>query len=330
LICEDGAVPCRRGLARWDRAEDTALELPFERAGSDLRLTGETVSGTLARTDAGIEMALKVARLEPLNALLPEMLGLRALEGGVRVRGDLRLAAEGPESIALELGLSGLGFDTASGQHAAAGVGLELDLAFALATRELDLALTWTAGEILSGPLYLPPPEAPLALTVRARGDADGCSWLIERARAEQAGVVEAAGDGSLRVCDSPGLERITLALSRLDLESAWDGALGSVASTYGWGDLSPSGRLVGRVALSADGAIDAQVRLLEAALKDARGRLGVEGLNAALVWRSDTAEFDARAQWSGAQLFRIPLGASALGLVSATGSGGTPDLRLS
>jgi len=330
LVLDCPAAPCANGILVWRGTGDSTLELPFQRHGAELRLTGPTISGTLVRSEAGIELALEEVQLGPLNALLPAELGLRALDGQASVIGGLHTGDDGIEGVDLRLGVSGLGFDTASGQHAAAGVDADLQLNAGLADRDLDLTLNWTAGEILSGPVYLAPPEASLMLALGATAGPEGCDWRIERARLEQEGVIDAGGDGALNLCESPRLDRLTLGLTHLDLESVWTGALQSVASAYGWGDLSPSGRMVGRVSLNRDRVIDAQVRLLDAGLDDARGRIGVEGLTGALVWQSDTSEFDAHARWSGARLFRIPLGASSLGLVSAIGDAGTPDLRLS
>lgn len=307
--CNPGRVRCASGNLVWQRADAGPLRFDWRRDPTGLTVTRDAfVLDATWNTDQAIAGTIALDALQLGWLPLPDTGGLSALDG--LASGTAR--AEG-ERVALELVLDGAAFDTIDGRYAAAGVDATLSLERQPAG-EFSLAASWTDGEWLFGPLYLGRPEAPLRLA--AAGRLQDSTLRLDRLTLNRDGVVELTLtdlQSSLRPLQ---LQTATIDLARLNLAGLWAAGFGSLAGAFGADEFDPSGTLAGRAEVLSGRVASASLTLDGGRLGDARDRLSLAGVSGSLRWRGiDEARLEF--SWNDGSLFRLPLGASSLELVT-------------
>jgi len=308
-----GGQRCRTGTLTWASPDDAPREWSFQRSPTAIRLRNED------------DAALRLQWAEPGSAMLDfhnlglaelpvairKAAGLSALSG--RLDGALEHTAA---AVRAEVGIRNLGFDTPDGRFAGAGLAFDLDLHWQPAQGGLRADGEWKSGELLLGPAYLPAPDQTVKATLVAT-QLQASSWRIDRARLLGPDVLDFSATGRLRLADGISVGAMDFELANADLGTLWRQGLNSLAASQGWGQLQPAGRLQGRMRIETNTVRSLGLRLAEVVVEDDAGRLDLRGFGAWVEWNADEQTLEANASWSDARLFRIPLGASAVGFNS-------------
>ena len=303
-------IRCRQGRLTWTIEEgEPPLAFDAERLADRLTLTGDD-GGRVSFQQAGPDRAEVSIRDVPAAWIPAPVLGRAGLaELSASVSGTLALDGDRVESA---LRVRQLAFDTPDGLYAGGGLALDLALDWLATEASVRIEGNWSAGELLLGPAYLPSPEAPVTLDMKAqRLGQDG--WRIERLALAQAQAISLTAAGRIEPGDPVRVAALDLEVDNADIASLWRQGLNSVAATRGWGQLQPGGRLSGNVRFENDAIVSAGLRLADVDIGDGDERLAVTGLGAWLGWDMSVASLELGANWQSAKLLRIPLGASAL-----------------
>lgn len=335
LECAEGGLRrgrpwCRDGSFEWHgESDDTAvtgqLFEPAGRPGLGLAIQDGRLAA-LVRWSADGSAPQARLRLDALDAAdLPAALtapaGLSAIEGKVSGHVDL----DG-QRLDLDLQVADGAFDRADGLVAGAGLELGLRGHATFAERgavvPLELVLEQRAGELLVGPVYLPPPQAPLRVEARARfRPGEGLS--VDAFTLDDGDVLKVSGR-LLADRTSRGWRVDELAVERaeLSLPQAWTRWGDGPASGWGFGDLATSGRIRGTLDWR-EGVIEAlSVDFDEVAVSDGRGRFAVEALDGRFT--REPGSVTGALNWQSLELLGLAFGASDLRL-----SGTPSDWRL-
>ncbi|TVS13743.1 MAG: hypothetical protein EA419_00925 [Wenzhouxiangella sp.] len=274
---------------------------PGEERQFELVWSGGTASPEL-------EARLHDLDLSTLPAAWLDGLGVDFLAG--MVSADLRLADQRWSGrIQLSSGL----FDGWGGQLAAENLALDarLEVDFADDQPGWSVQLEQSAGEILAGPVYLPAPVQPMALSAELRRDgADGP--LRVEFDFDDPGTVRAGGLALLGA-DEEGWELELLELARLDVQfpGFWQRWLDGPAAAAGFADLDTLGRVSGDLRWR-QGVFDrVEVVLSGLALDDPAERLALAGLAGSVSGRDGSVRLDLA--WEGAGLLGLPLGSASV-----------------
>ncbi len=345
VACDAGPARCDRGTVERVAEDAAALaEAGFLRGPVTLVLSDD--DGRLSWT---FSTGLLRAEAWPLPGWVSGAGSAISVQDG---RLDARVDIDA-EPLRVEASLRSLAFDTSDGRFA----GGDLDLAgsFELADNRLQGRLSWTAGEALLGPAYLPPPEHPVHLQadlepvgptrhrVALQIDADAGNGGTEAgAGSASASSIRATLDGRIAgLFDAPSVLRASLDLETVDLARAWSLGADSLAARAGWPGLAVAGRLSGSLDWRADRALEADLDWDGVTIDDPGGRVGVYGLHGRLVLGDGSAggeSEDARTapdsttgidalqdrldvRFERATLYRLPLGAASWSLVEQGGS---------
>lgn len=290
--CEHGGLRsgrpwCERGAFEWQPAGGGSAIVgqlfdPAEAAGVGLALADDQVRAVLHWPDGERELQAAVRLRDFDLAILPDpvaaAVGLSVLEG--RVDGSLRLDGM---LLHLDLALSSIGFDRPDGLFAGADlslglrgeVGLDPDNGWSF-----SVALSQEAGELLAGPVYLPPPDAPLSLSA-AGHFLPGSGLRVESLRLVDGDQFQAGGTLGL-VQDEGGWSLASLDIDdfELRLPGAWSRWGEGLAATAGFGGLQTSGRLGGAFSWR-DGELGSlRIDADSIAVEDANGRFALAGLD--------------------------------------------------
>jgi len=311
LTCRVALPRCAEGRIRWSGGTGAPVGLGFRR-GVDRIVVDDDKARIELRFDPGGAAGLRVealplawfAKLARVNQVLAGLAG--------RVDASLRWPGAGLRG---EITISDGGFDTPDGW--AAGASLSARAALAPAPGGgFDVEGAWTGGELLLGPLYLPPPDPAFRATARfvpAAGE-----WSVEDIRIDAGERLHLAARLDLTV-GGRRVERVRVDEARADLAWLWRQGLHSIAATHGWGGLSPLGDLRASGAWSAAGLETARLALTGAAIDDDDGRLAARDLRLDATWRRDPRSLELTAGWTEASVYRVPLGSSHLALETTT-----------
>jgi hypothetical protein len=290
------------------RLAEGALELVIEWPADDGALTAE------ARLDA--------FALSELPEALIRRAGLSVLEG--RVDGRLQWR---DGRLSGELGPAGLSLDRPDGLLAAAGVAASIELQLGPAGADgawpFAVSLAQGEGELLAGPVYLPPPEAPL--TIAASGSyRPGDGLDVDAFTLDDGGLLALAGELSLLSGpDAWALESLRLDSLDVQLPGAWTRWGEGPAGAFGLGGLETAGRIEGELLWEQGALASLRLGLDELVVSDARDRFAFEGIDGQVV--RDGAEGRIALDWSALELFRLGFGPSSL---RAEGEAGRWRLR--
>ncbi len=208
-------------------------------------------------------------------------------------------------------------FDGLSGLVAAEGLELAVEMEADLAADGAGarLRLRQEAGELLFGPVYLPPPPEPLKLAVDLRqlpgiGDPDRIE--IPSFSMIDPGSLAAAGSVELvRVDDAWSLEALALDDLDIRLSSFWARWMDGPAAAAGFGGLELAGSLSGQGHWRSGHLPAGELRLDGGSVRDPRERFALSALQARMG--GDGSAVSGELGWEGASLLGLPLGASEL-----------------
>ncbi|NBD96358.1 MAG: hypothetical protein GVY11_07785 [Gammaproteobacteria bacterium] len=329
-----GARPwCRQGRFEWLPADGgSALAGKLTESGGVGGIGFEMADGRLighldwppAGAPEGLRASLQLRdfELSALPGALVDSLGLSFLQG--RSNGRIELS-EG--RLAFELDIADGGFDRPDGLVAGGGLALsvtgEVGGLVGAAQPNFDVSLSQRAGELLAGPIYLPPPDAPLALELAGALRHDG-RLVVDELVLEDGGLANVHGALALE----PGPEgwrpvELVVDRARFELPGAWNRWGEGIASARGFGGLDARGRIEASLAWRSGRLESLAVEFEEVGLRDSAGRFAVDSVDGSL--RRSTQALAADLSWEGIELFKLAFGASRL-----LASGAPGDWRLS
>lgn len=313
---------CHQGEFEWQGRDGSGrftgrLMAPGPQSDLAFALADGSLAGSLNWPDAStgqgapdIRVKLADFDLASLPARLLETLGLSVLKG--RVDGRIELVSG---ALALDLVLEEGAFDRADGLVAGAGLtvslGARVDGLADESKPRFSLSLAQRAGELLAGPVYLPPPERPLELDLSGVFAA-GEQIDIESLALDDGGLVEAGAEVLLTYSEEGWrLAELVVDRARLELPGAWQRWGDGIASSRGFGDLETAGEVRAAVVWRSDGLESLELALDDVELRDAAGRFAVASL-AGTVARS-AHELSADLAWDGLELFSLAFGGARL-----------------
>lgn len=316
-----GSPSCREGEFQWLLPEAEPLQGSFELAASAngdgwrvrLGLAAEQGEIDLESTATGLSVVARNLDLSGLPAGAVAVGGLAHLEGRVD-----RLEAHFEDTgIRLRAQLSGLGWDNRDGTLAGAGVDLAIraGLEPQASGQRFDIRLEQAAGEVLLGPVYLPPPDAPVVVEAAGYLEEDG-SLRVTGFSLDDPEALSLRGDMQARLEDGvPVPTRVGIDHLEAHLPAARVRYLDGVLGRYGLDGLDASGRLQAQ-ANWRDGRLTSLEATFDAVtVDDPRGRFGIAGLDGRLTWHGDADRLETDLLWTAAGLYALPLGGGELHL---------------
>lgn len=320
--CADGGLQqgrprCAEGRFEWrsddDRRLSGQLGEPSRGSGMTFELDGHGLSGRVQwLDDQAVDATIRLDNfdLAALPASFLEVLDLSVLEG--HADGLIELSGG---RVRFDLSLEQAGFDRRDGRIAGAGLALEI-------TGEIDdwatdeavgftAALRQDSGEILVGPVYLPPPDAPLALEVAGEFES-GSHIALTSLKLDDGGLVEARGAARVESgARGWGLSALTIDRARLQLPGAWRRWGDGPASASGFGDLATGGTITASARWSSDRLESLSLGLDDFSVRDPAGRFALESVEGNVHRGSE--RFEADLEWGELALFSLRFGASRL-----------------
>lgn len=304
-----GRVPLRLSVDLASATTDAELS----QGSAHLSLHRNVASPDLTRID--------LARVPLLwaQALLAQGWADAGLKTGVMSGSlDVDVPVAGPLRVDGRLDVSQLALDTPDGAIAAENLGAQLEIDYRrFATKTLvTVDGQLRGGELLVGNGYIALPPTPVQLSVTASQDA-GAGWQLAQLRWDDgdslrvAGSVEFDNAGNLSGADLQ-LDSANLAPLRPRYLSGWLGQLGL-------GEMQLAGAMSAHMQVSDTGLQQAELKLREVSLVDARQRFRIDSLNGDPAF-SSSGPTNSRLQWGGGQLMGIEFGAVNLPLHSAQG----------
>jgi hypothetical protein len=314
--CDDGSI-------RWTEGPlfaefQSEFRLTGDQQGLELQLTGGPIRGQarLPRDPEALSLALEfdTLALDELPDALFADTGFRDLAG--ELSGSLGYV---DGRLSGSLGFLGFGFDSIDG--AMAGFGINADLTFTLepgADRTaFKVELTQSAGEMLFGQIYLPPPQQPLELDVSGHHDVDG-SLVLERLILLDPGAIRAELRLEMHREDEDwSLERLDLSELDLTFPLAWERWLDGPLAAMGLAGIETAGRLHGSL-IHGEEVTSGRVSLQDFHIDDPQGRFGLDGVVVELILDNDDRSLVAA--WDSLSLFGLPMGSSELRLAGQAG----------
>lgn len=321
----EGYPRCAGGEFEWRGSDDDSalsgrLGQPPSEHGLSFELDGGGLSGRLEWPLSGqrpLRLVLQAddLDLDVLPAQIIEPLGLSVLEG--RASGELRFA-EG--RLELDMGLAGVGFDRQDGR--VAGADLSMSLRGTVDGLGADSALAFSGraaqhgGELLIGPVYLPPPEHPLQLQL-AGSWLPGATLTLDTLTFNDGELLEADASLSLvRRAETWSVQEANIERVHLQLPGAWQRWGEGLASARGLGDLETTGQVTGSAQWREGGLTSLELAFDDLSVGDPSERFALSALEGHL--RRLPGQFEADLSWQGLGLYRLDFGASSLQLVGA------------
>lgn len=317
LACKDGTL--RAGAAETEVALRSALSVVYRRSDGAWRAQGRltldkgALNWSMQRKATGLHAmvtgeSLALGRFERMLPFSPQWVPSPA--GTLsRFSLELHLPEKGAASATFEASGDDLGFDSAGGRYAAAGVSARVKGAAEWAQREwrLHASASLSGGEFLVGPLYTRIGEKPIELTATL---AAGPEFIdIEQ--------LEFRDPAALSFQASARWDRSTpLLVAAVELESFsaslpafYDRYLQSVAAHYGFGRLSTSGTIRGELERSASGFEKLHLDFDGVDVIDEQARLEVAQMNGGIQWRAAGEPQPSRLSWQSASVYKLSLG---------------------
>lgn len=310
---------CAQGRFEWRWADDreplrARLGEPGEAAGMAFEFENLGLSGRLQwPAEAEHPLAtLQLARLDlaALPASLLDVLGLSVLEGYLSGEAEFSTG-----SLSFDLDLDEGAFDRPDGLVAGGGLSLSLsgriDGVAGDEGMDFSLALAQRAGELLAGPVYLPPPDKPLELDL-AGVLRPGTSLVVDSLLFKDGGLVEASGGLVLQSEEGRWHPvELTLERARLQFPGAWRRWGEGPAAARGFGDLETEGEVVGSMVWRSGRLESLDLALDGVSVNDPSGRFAIDSIDGGFARSPE--QFRAELDWDGLDLFNLPFGGSKL-----------------
>lgn len=318
-VGEGGSI--RQLALRADRLDlrETAsgMDLKGLQGGIDWAASGERPAtmlgwksgriGAVALSAASARWQSRAGALHLLGELRAPMLG-----GTLRLsRSVLDPFASGDDDdrIVSDFALEGIGYDSADGSLAAAGLAASghVRLSGSVERPRVRAQAYLQGGEVLAGAVYvkLPPTPIEAALDVRV----DGPAWQVDHFAWRDPGTLVVEASGGFVPGDARPLRTLRVDLREAALASAVERYARSWLAAKGQGGLVAQGSLTGRIEYDARG--------LQQLLFDARG-LGVaaadgayafSGVDGGIDWQGEADRPATSLAWRSGALFGIPFG---------------------
>lgn len=305
---QDASQYCTTGRLSWTRVDGGPLEFDFERSASAIQLSAEggaRIRYEWPRPDSG-KLLLRDVPLAWVPPGAARAAGFVGISGSLS--GEVGLDGEDVQAVA---SLEEFAFDTPDGRFAGGGLEFTASLRWQSSQGRLVFESAWNAGELLLGPVYLPPADHPLEIVLEA-ARIDDVQWRIDRMHVSRQASLALDATGHIALGENPHVGDMNIEIGHADLAALWRQGLDSLAATRGWAGLGPAGRLSGSIRIEDNALARAGLRLSDASLDDDADRLSVQELGAWLGWERATESLELDANWSAARVFRIPLGGSA------------------
>lgn len=310
--CEQGRLKLSGPLGQWQWTGEVSIK-----SGPGVlvaRISGEglnaTIRGPSAEKPFSVLAEFDGLKMDALPAALLKPLGVSELEGRVTGRVNIN-----PAAIEFELDVDRAGFDSPDGTMAAVALALELEGRAGLGddAGAIEVRLRQAGGELLLGPLYLPPPEAALALDVTGRFSGNG-RLDIEHLTMNDPDALEITASARLEhTGETWALQELELDRFSASLPKAWARWADGPAAVAGFGGLETSGRLEGGL-LWRDGTIESlEVEAGSLGIDDPSDRFAIDSVEGDV--RIEQGALNAAVDWRALRLWKLPLGASRLRL---------------
>jgi len=204
------------------------------------------------------------------------------------------------------------GFD---GRIAAEGLDLGLEIQVAIEQGDARLSLRQEAGEILVGPVYLPPPTAPLEIelelqTASAAGTTERIS-IRRFALSDPESLVATGSAEWVRSDEAWSLQALDLNELQIALPAFWARWMEGPAAAAGFGGMELVGKLAGRLSWQSGSFPSLNLALEDVSLEDPRQRFALYGFSADVSGEAGSARTELA--WQGASIWGLPLGSSGL-----------------
>lgn len=301
---------CRRGRVRlpdsWldlDEALEFSLQ-PEPSGGYRLALKHERLVVELhaAGTD-DLRVVFEQMDLGLVAPLLAEIAGLSMIGGTLSGHGS-----QDQDGWRFALQIEQMFFDTPEGEMAGDGIGLNVDVVFDPALSDIRVDLEQAAGELLLGPIYLPPPQQPLQVQLELALDSPGRIGVTLLA-VHDPGAFELSGSAVLTE-DEHGWHPVAWRIDALEADFArlWPRWLDGPAAAAGFADMEAAGQLRGRVSWHHAGGLTVDLSARNLDLDDPRQRLWLGGASAHIEGSEQSMQIDLG--WEGLGLLGLGLGA--------------------
>lgn len=311
LDVDDGAGHAARGIHGGIDWSPRGARPPLALGWKSLRVAGYTVPAASARWQA------RDGALHLVSTLGAKLLGGRLELSRTVVH---PLAVDG-ERLATRFDLHGIGYDSADGTLAAAGIAAEGELRVSgpNAQPRLELDARLRGGEALAGAFYVKLPPTPVG--VRADASWDGRTVALRQFDWSDDGTLAFAARGTIEPAAAQPLREAQVDLREARLDAAIGRYARSWLASKGYARLEGDGRLSGALHFDADGlqrfAFDAR----GVGVRDGDGRFSFEGVDGGIGWDYRSATPATTLGWRAIELFRIPLGAAKASFESRRGA---------
>jgi hypothetical protein len=315
-----GAVRCDSGRFAVTGLEGGPLEGGLSTPASDsagvrFELDDGSLSGRIAGVVGGGPVSASAMlrfsefELSRLPGAVVELLGLSVLDG--RLSGTLQWADGAAQA---EVSIGGGAFDRPDGLAAGGDVDLTLSGGFRPGADgeagRFEVDLTQTAGELLIGPVYLPPPSVPLELAFAGRIESPA-RMVVESFRLRDDAV---AVDGRAALARSEGgwrLDRVDVEQLGVEFPGAWRRWADGPAAAFGLGGLETRGQLSGSFAWEVEQGLALSLDVAGVGVDDERDRFAIAGLEGRIQHGQERVSVDL--DWASLSLFKLLFGASEL-----------------
>lgn len=318
LVCPDGRASLT--VPPGERPLETSMSFVLRRADGHWRAEGQAALGSglawEARSGASGLSATLVAEAVPLTELdpwLPRLSESVASLSGTLTDVNLTLAlpADGPLEVSGSLQGEGLGFDTASGTVAAAGV--TGNAGFQWQARPDGWAGRVEAqvrgGEVLAGSFYTRLSDSPLRVSMDLVASDD--AWRLDGVEVDQAGALSMSGTALWDWQSEQGLKELDARIAEVRFPGFYRDYLQPILAQYGFGELTTEGSASGRVRVGDGGLELLEVSFEHMDVSDSRGRLELTDLDGDLRWGAEGDPRPSRITWQGGRVYRIGLGSA-------------------
>jgi hypothetical protein len=255
----------------------------------------------------GQRLDIRVRKLdsEILQPLVASLLDVSAVGGAMA--GQATIDEQG---FQLDLVLEDLFFDSKAGYFAGAGLDLEVGVNHSSDQTGYVLNMSQSAGELLLGPVYLPPPVAPVTLRTEL-GLTESGSWTARDLSFSDPGALSMKAELSVRSeGDTWTLESVRLDSLDADLAGLWKRWLDGPAAAAGFPELEASGLVSGSLEWAAGGKARIDFEGVDIDLNDPMGRFGLKGFAVAVQGSNRASQLEM--SWQGLQLMGLTLAPSA------------------
>ncbi len=311
---------CDGPLLAAGQAAPLLLDVAWSAAATDAHVSrGASRVGIsrLAATPEHTRIELAAVPLAWLQPLLQRLWAEgRAQGGSLDARLQLKIPHQG-WSLDGRVQAHGMGFDNATGDIAAQGVDLALDLALSKSAQGTDFSASGQLahGEGLFGTAYVQWPDTPAQFTVQVHDRGDGMQ--IPLLRWDDARALSL--HGALALGRAGALEELTLEARSDDLATLPKRYLSGWLGVSGLPQLQLRGAARVSVQLDRDGLAAASAELDAVDADDAAAHFGLHGLDGAVRYSALDAT-ESELTWQGGRVYDIAFGAGQLPLVSASG----------